>query len=64
MATFSKQNIGRTKICEECQAEIKVAFRVRISKHKDWIFVCEACCIKTKKLPEYQYGGTWKGFKK
>ena len=51
----------RTKICALCQKEYTTLFRIQIQKGKIWIFVCEACCIQSKILPEYRYGGTWKG---
>ncbi len=54
----------RSKVCHHCQATIEVAFRIRQAKNQDWIFVCESCCKKAGQLPEYQYGGTWKGKKK
>ena len=53
----------KTKICERCKIEETTLFRVQIEKGKIWIFVCEACCIVTKTLPNYRYGGTWKGYR-
>jgi hypothetical protein len=43
--------------------EFSVVYRIQLKKGKDWVFVCEACCLVAKKLPEYRYGGTWKGRK-
>lgn len=60
----SKQNSPKTKLCDQCQEATSVAFRVRLSKNKDWVFVCKLCCEKASALPDYQYGGTWKGQKK
>ena len=59
-----KQNIGRLKICNLCQTEITIAFRIRTAKNKEWDFVCTTCCKKAAEEPGYQYGGTWKGLKK
>ena len=51
----------KTKICALCKKEDHVMFRIQIKKGKIWIFVCEMCCKKSQSLPEYRYGGTWKG---
>ena len=51
----------KTKICALCKKEDNVMFRIQIQKGKIWIFVCEMCCKKSQPLPEYRYGGTWKG---
>lgn len=51
----------KTKICALCQIEATKLYRVQVTKGKDWIFVCTACCNKVKVEPNYRYGGTWKG---
>jgi len=51
----------KTKICATCQEEHTVLYRVQIRKGKTWVFVCKTCCEKHQQLPEYRYGGTWKG---
>jgi protein-arginine kinase activator protein McsA len=51
----------KTKTCATCQKEDSVMFRVQIRKGKEWIFVCKDCCEEHRKLPNYRYGGTWKG---
>ena len=51
----------KTKTCDICNANESVLFRIQIQKGKLWIFVCEACCKKSQDLPNYKYGGTWKG---
>jgi len=53
----------KTKICELCKVEETTLFRVQIQKGKTWIFVCESCCNQSKTLPDYRYGGTWKGYR-
>jgi protein-arginine kinase activator protein McsA len=53
----------KTKICALCKVEETTLFRVQIQKGKIWIFVCEACCKKAQSLPDYKYGGTWKGYR-
>ncbi len=51
----------KTKKCELCQKDDTTLFRVQIVAGKTWIFVCKDCCEKAKPLPDYRYGGTWKG---
>ena len=51
----------KTKICHNCTKEYVVMYRIQLKKGKVWVFVCEECCLIAKKLPEYRYGGTWKG---
>lgn len=51
----------KTKICALCKVEASVLYRVKLSKGKLWIFICETCCKKVKNDPDYTYGGTWKG---
>jgi RNase P subunit RPR2 len=53
----------KTKICSQCKIEETTLYRIQNQKGKIWIFVCEACCIKSKALPDYKYGGTWKGYR-
>lgn len=53
----------KTKICKLCKIEGNTLFRVQIKKGKIWIFVCEFCCNQSKNLPDYRYGGTWKGYR-
>ena len=51
----------KTKTCTTCKQDFTVMYRVQIRKGKEWIFVCTDCCKKHQSLPEYRYGGTWKG---
>ncbi|WP_230157673.1 hypothetical protein [Flavobacterium sp. CECT 9288] len=51
----------KTKICEICSIAADTMFRVQIATGKNWIFVCQSCCEKSKSLTQYKYGGTWKG---
>jgi hypothetical protein len=51
----------KTKLCAICKKEESVMYRVKITKGKLWIFVCTACCKASQSLPNYVYGGTWKG---
>jgi protein-arginine kinase activator protein McsA len=51
----------KTKICALCKKEDSIMYRVKITKGKTWIFVCETCCKATQQLTNYIYGGTWKG---
>jgi hypothetical protein len=53
----------KTKICAICKKEDDVMYRIKITKGKLWIFVCEACCKTSQKLVDYAYGGTWKGYR-
>lgn len=52
-----------TKTCALCKIEATTLFRVQVQKGKTWIFVCETCCKKAQNLPDYRYGGTWKGYR-
>jgi transposase-like protein len=54
-------NYMKTKICTLCKQENRVMYRIKIAKGKLWIFVCESCCKSSQNLPDYSYGGTWKG---
>jgi len=51
----------KTKSCHVCTNLFSVMYRVQLQKGKTWVFVCEQCCLKAKKLTDYRYGGTWKG---
>lgn len=51
----------RVKVCHTCNEEKSTMFRVQLQKGKLWVFVCESCCKNAQKLPDYKYGGTWKG---
>lgn len=51
----------KTKACAKCGKEDAVMYRVRIEKGKEWVFVCKPCCEELRALPNYRYGGTWKG---
>jgi hypothetical protein len=53
----------KTKICALCQIEATILYRVQVAKGKNWIFVCTDCCNKVKVVPNYRYGGTWKGIR-
>ncbi|WP_169316446.1 hypothetical protein [Nonlabens dokdonensis] len=51
----------KTKICATCNKEDTVMYRVQITAGKKWIFCCKSCTEKHQSLPNYKYGGTWKG---
>jgi hypothetical protein len=51
----------KMKTCAQCGTLASVMYRVQIEKGKVWIFVCKACCVQSQLLPDYKYGGTWKG---
>lgn len=51
----------KTKNCDLCKKTDVVIYRIKIDKSKNWKFVCKTCCQKAKSLPQYSYGGTWKG---
>jgi hypothetical protein len=51
----------KIKNCSFCNLPDTILFRIQIEKGKTWLFVCKLCCEKSQKLPNYKYGGTWKG---
>jgi RNase P subunit RPR2 len=51
----------KTKSCHTCNKEFSVMYRIQKTKGKIWVFVCPECCKFSKQLPDYRYGGTWKG---
>ncbi|SCY33544.1 hypothetical protein SAMN05192588_2331 [Nonlabens sp. Hel1_33_55] len=51
----------KTKICHTCNQEHTTLYRVQIQKGGDWIFCCKQCTERHQVLPDYRYGGTWKG---
>ncbi|MBZ9628552.1 hypothetical protein LB456_11080 [Psychroflexus sp. CAK57W] len=51
----------KTKPCVLCKEEFEVLYRIQIKKGKAWIFACKTCLEKHQELPNYKYGGTWKG---
>jgi transposase-like protein len=53
----------KTKVCTLCKKEDTVMYRIKITKGKLWIFVCEGCCKNSQKGTDYTYGGTWKGYR-
>ena len=59
--TLLKFYTMKTKTCEICTFESSTMFRIQVTAGKIWIFVCESCCEKSKKVQHYKYGGTWKG---
>jgi hypothetical protein len=61
--SFCTELSMKTKLCELCKIGETTLYRVQIKKGKIWIFVCESCCNKSKNLPDYRYGGTWKGYR-
>ena len=61
MKRLTSTSTMKTKICEICSIAASTMFRVQITAGKNWIFVCQSCCVKSKSLPQYKYGGTWKG---
>jgi hypothetical protein len=44
-----------------CSQAAATLYRVQIKTGKEWIFICEACLVHAKLLPQYKYGGTWQG---
>ena len=51
--------------CHKCFLQKDTLYRVRISEYKVWVFVCLECMnIVKPDNPYYQYGGTWKNWKK
>jgi len=53
----------KTKTCPSCKQDHDVMYRIQRTKGKEWIFVCENCLPEFQKLPNYTYGGTWKGYR-
>ena len=55
----------RTKICDRCQRQADVLYRVRVARSGEWQFVCDKCWqLLDRDNPDYVYGGTWKGRKR
>ncbi len=53
--------MARQKICEVCNNDYDVMYRIIIDYSKKWIFCCKSCLEKNKPNNEYyKYGGTWK----
>jgi transposase-like protein len=53
----------KTKNCPSCKEDHDVMYRIQQSKGKEWLFVCKNCLLKYQQLPQYRYGGTWKGYR-
>jgi len=53
----------KTKTCPYCQKDHDVMYRIQVRKGKDWLFVCTDCLKACQQLPDYRYGGTWKGYR-
>lgn len=54
----------RLKLCDRCQAEAEVLYRVKVDESEKWIFVCDRCYpTVSQNNPHYVYGGTWKARK-
>jgi RNase P subunit RPR2 len=51
----------KTKTCHQCHQEYSVMYRIQLNKGKIWVFVCLECSKDAKQIPNYRYGGTWKG---
>jgi protein-arginine kinase activator protein McsA len=51
----------KTKICQLCQIEDSLMYRIQVQKGKVWLFVCKQCCEQSQSIENYRYGGTWKG---
>ena len=56
----------RTKDCFKCNEQLDVFYRCRYEDQKDWVFLCDPCLQKIKRVlsDTYQYGGTWKSQKR
>lgn len=56
----------RSKLCEVCTAETPTLYRCRANRLKNWQFLCNRCVerLKMQRPDSYQYGGTWKRFRK
>ncbi len=53
----------KTKTCPKCEKKYEVMYRVQTQNGKIWIFVCKDCLSKCQEMPDYRYGGTWKGYR-
>ncbi|WP_164549862.1 hypothetical protein [Nonlabens ponticola] len=53
----------KTKICHTCGEEHTTLYRIQLTSGKEWVFCCKSCTEKHQSLPEYRYGGTWKGYR-
>ncbi len=56
----------RSKLCEGCTAETPTLYRCRASRLQGWRFLCNRCVarLKVERADTYQYGGTWKRFRR
>lgn len=62
MAKREPSDEPKTKPCHRCGTAAEVAYRVRYSESRAWVFICGKCVLPVKTdNPLYSYGGTWKG---
>tara|TARA_Y100001978_G_scaffold113898_1_gene101585 strand:- start:1491 stop:1664 length:174 start_codon:yes stop_codon:yes gene_type:complete len=47
-------------ICDICENEESIHFRVTNSQTSNWIFICKYCWVDFVKTEGYKYGGTRK----
>ena len=48
------------KKCDLCKKLDMIHFRVKSSKHKNWLFCCKECWKNISGEDSYSYGGTRK----
>jgi hypothetical protein len=49
------------KLCNRCQENSKILYRVQFAIDRAWVLVCPQCWqIVSLDNPYYLYGGTWK----
>ena len=60
---FLNKKTMKTKNCPHCKQDADVMYRIQYQKGKTWIFVCADCLPHYQKMPQYRYGGTWKGYR-
>lgn len=51
----------KTKACDRCLQDVRIAYRFQIAPSKIWQFACAECLKLEKARPGYRYGGTWNG---
>ncbi len=55
----------RQKICDHCQTNSTVLYRVQLGINQPWIYLCPMCRTKAElEFTAYRYGGTWKAKKR
>ena len=54
--------MSRVKLCDGCNKEYNVMYRVQYKSDRLWHFLCKSCVVEVKpNNHHYRYGGTWKG---